>query len=100
MSFALVLEELQVTRDEYIFLFPSLVTRLTLIHKRDPRNFWINDFAKEMPGLWKENTGAKYILDSYATTTHVISYIIKLDKTMTTDFKKIKEEFVKKMKGK
>ena len=45
-----------------------------------------------MPKLWQANTDAQFVLDAYATTTYVSSYITKFDCNMTTAFKKIKDQ--------
>ena len=92
MSFAVLLQELQIPRDEYIFLLRSLLTRPTLILKRAPADIWINAFAKSIPDLWQANTDAQYVLDAYATAKYVSSYFTKKDRTMPTTFKKIKEQ--------
>ena len=58
MSFASLLQELQIPRDKYILLLRSLLTRPTLILKRAPANIWINAFAKAIPDLWQANIDA------------------------------------------
>ena len=75
MSFELLLQELQIPRDEYIFLLRSFLTHPTLILKRDPTDIWVNAFAKSIPDLWQANTDAQYVLDAYATAKYVSSYI-------------------------
>ena len=92
MSFVSLLQELQIPRDEYILILRSLLTRPTLILKRAQVDIWINAFAKTIPDLWQANTYTQYVLDAYATAKYVSSYITKKDRTMTTTFKKIKEQ--------
>ena len=46
------------------------------------------------------NTYAQFVLDAYASTTYVSSYITKFDRNMTTAFKKIKDECLANNDGK
>ena len=52
ISFASLLQELQIPRDEYIFLLHSLLTRPTWSLKRALPDIWINAFTKAIPVLW------------------------------------------------
>ena len=86
------LMDFQLTRDNYILLIRSLLDPSKLIQKRDPSDIWINPFAKSIPKLWQANTDAQFVLDAYAATTYVSSYITKFDCNLTTAFEKIKDQ--------
>ena len=55
-------------------------------------DIWTSSFAQHTLLTWGANTDAQFLLDSYATTTYCISYMTKLDKTMTSMFKLIQSE--------
>ena len=48
-----------------------------------------------MVSLWNANTYAQYILNAYAATSYCSSYTTKLDRSMTSAFKKIHIEHEK-----
>ena len=45
-----------------------------------------------MSFMWKENTYAQYVLNAYAATSYCTSYMMKIDKSMTSAFIKIRKE--------
>ena len=91
MLFQAFLNELAMTRDEYILLLCSSISWLTLLLRRDPLDIWINPFVKGMAKLCQANTDAQFVLDSYAIATYISSHITKLDHPMTNSFRQIKE---------
>jgi ATP-dependent DNA helicase PIF1 len=42
--------------------------------------------------MWKANTDVQYVLNAYATTSYCTSYMTKIDKSMTSAFRKIHKE--------
>ena len=48
-----------------------------------------------MPHLWNENTYPQCILNAYASAFYCSSYMTKLDRSMTSAFKKIRREHEK-----
>ena len=42
--------------------------------------------------MWKENTDAHYVLNAYATTSYCTSYMTKVEKYMTSAFRRIHKE--------
>ena len=48
-----------------------------------------------MSSLWNANTDTQYILNAYATSSYCSSYMTKLDRSMTSAFKKIRTEHEK-----
>ena len=92
MSFEFVLIYLGLSKDHYILLlYSSLLCPIVLL-KINPCDNWINSFSKHVPTLWYANTNAQFILDSYAIGTYCSSYMTKMDHTMTSAFKKIRED--------
>jgi hypothetical protein len=53
---------------------------------------WNNSFTKDMPNMWNVNTDAQYVLNAYAATLYCSSYMTKVDKSMTSAFRKIHRE--------
>jgi hypothetical protein len=45
-----------------------------------------------MPVMWKENIDAQYVLNGYDATSYCTSYMTKIDKSMTSAFRKICKE--------
>jgi hypothetical protein len=93
-SFNTFLVDIKMTRDEYIFLLRSCLLEPILLLKRNPCDIWINGFSKKVPTLLHANTDAQFILDAYAPAAYCNSYITKMDRTKTSAFKKIREEFL------
>ena len=92
ISFETFLQDLQLTKHEYIDLIRSSLTRPVLLLKRNPCDVWINAFAKQVPQLWHANTDAQFILNAHAAATYCSSYMTKMDRSMTSAFKKIRED--------
>jgi hypothetical protein len=55
----------------------------------------MNSFSRHIPKIRNANTNSQFIIDSYATIAYCSSYMIKFDKTMTSTFKRIREEHEK-----
>jgi hypothetical protein len=45
-----------------------------------------------MPNMWNVNTDAQYVLNAYVVALYCSSYMTKVDKSMTSAFKKIHRE--------
>ena len=86
------LQDLQLTKHEYIDLIHSSLLHSVLLLKRNPCDVWINAFAKQIPQLWHANTDAQFILNAHAAATYCSSYMTKMDHSMTSAFKKIRED--------
>ena len=55
-------------------------------------HIWNNSFSKDMPVMWKENTDAQYVLNAYVAASYYTSYMTKVDKYMTSAFRRIHKE--------
>jgi hypothetical protein len=51
--------------------------------KHKPNDIQTNAFNIHAGPLWEINTNAQFILDPYATLVYYISYLTKIDKSMT-----------------
>jgi hypothetical protein len=45
--------------------------------------------------MWNANTYAQYVLNAYAATSYCTSYMEKVDKSMTSAFRRIRKEHEK-----
>lgn len=52
---------------------------------------WSNSFYFHMLTIWNANPNSQFMLDSYASVTYCICYMMKLNKTMTNTFKMYKK---------
>jgi hypothetical protein len=95
MIFEDFLVELNLTEDEYIQAIQSILKQPTIFLKRKLSHIWNNSFSKDMPVMWNANTDEKYVLNAYATTSYCTSYMIKVDKSMTSAFRRIHKEHEK-----
>ena len=48
-----------------------------------------------MPIMWNENIDAQYVLNAYVVTSYFTSYMTKVDKSMTSAFRRIRREHEK-----
>jgi hypothetical protein len=90
-----LLERLSLTEEDYINAIKCSSNRTKILLERRPIDICTNNFSCHIPKDWNANKDSQYVLDSYATTTYCISYMKKLDKTMTMTFKHIREEYQK-----
>lgn len=84
-----------ITKDDYINAIRSIIHRLALFLRREPFDIWNNSFAKTLLKIWKANTNAQFVLNAYAATMHCNSYMTKVDRSMTSAFKRICEDHEK-----
>jgi hypothetical protein len=92
MSFDDFLTELNLTEDEYIQAIQCTLKQPTIFLKRKLSHIWNNSFSKDMPVMWNANTDAQYVLNAYAATSYCTSYMTKVDKSMTSAFRRIRKE--------
>jgi hypothetical protein len=92
MSFDDFLTELNLTEDEYIQAIQCTLKQPTIFLKRKLSHIWNNSFSKDMPVMWNANTDAQYVLNAYAATSYCTSYMTKVDKSMTSAFRRIHKE--------
>jgi hypothetical protein len=92
MSFADFLIELNLTKDEYIQAIQCTLKQPTIFLKRKLSHIWNNIFSKDMPVMWNANTYAQYVLNAYAAASYCTSYMTKVDKSMTSAFRRIHKE--------
>jgi hypothetical protein len=92
MSFDAFLIQVNLSEDEYIQAIQIMLRQPTLFLKRKLSHIWNNSFSKDMSVMWKENTDAQYVLNAYAQASYYTLYMRKIDKSMTSAFRKIRKE--------
>jgi hypothetical protein len=92
MSFDAFLTELNLSEDKYIQAIQCTFKQPTIFLKQKLSHIWKNSFSKDMPVMWKENTDAQYVLNAYAEASYCTSYMTKVDKSMTSAFRRIHKE--------
>ncbi len=61
--------------------------------KHKPNDIQTNAFNIHAGPLWEINTNAQFILDPYATLVYYISYLTKIDKSMTWEMQIILDKY-------
>jgi len=92
MSFEDFLAELNLTEDEYSQAIQSTLKQPRVFLKRKLSHIWNNSFSKDMPVMWNENKYAQYVLNSNVATSFCTSHMTKVDKSMTSAFRRICKE--------
>jgi len=92
MSFDEFLTEINLSEDEYIQAIQCMLKQPTVFLKRKLFHIWNNSFSKDMLVLWNENIDAQYVLNAYDATSYCTSYMTKVEKSMTSAFRRIHKE--------
>jgi urocanate hydratase len=92
MSFDAFLTQVNLSKDEYIQAIQCTLRQPTLFLKQKLSHIWNKSFSKDMPVMWKENTNAQYMLNAYVAASYCTSYMRKINKSMTSEFRKIHKE--------
>jgi hypothetical protein len=92
MSFDNFLTELNLTEDEYIQAIQCTLKQPKIFLKETFSHIWNNSFSKYMPVMWNANTDAQYVLNVYVVASYCTSYMKKVDKYMTSAFRRICKE--------
>jgi hypothetical protein len=95
MNFNDFLTELNLTEDEYIQAIQSTLEQPTIFLKRKLSHIWNNSFSKGMSVMWNENIDAQYVLNAYLATLYCTLYMTKVDKSMTSAFRRIRKKHEK-----
>ena len=83
VTFDQLLEELDVSEHQYILAIRSSVNSPTIFLKRSPNELRINNYNPTCLRAWMANMDIQYVLDVYACTMYIVSYISKAQKGMS-----------------
>ena len=82
-SFPQFLSFLKLTEAQYYLALRSSIDRPTVFHKRKLQHLMVNPFNKTMLTSWDANMDLQYILNPWAATMYVASYISKAARGLT-----------------
>ena len=88
MSFDTFLTQVNLSEDEYIQAIQCTLRKPTLFLKQKLSHIWNNNFSKDMQVMLKANIDVQYMLNAYAIASYYTSYMTKIDKSMTSAFRK------------
>jgi hypothetical protein len=89
MPFITFLESILIDKDTYINALKVKIKKPTIFLQISCKKIRTNSFGIHVGNLWQVNTNVQFILDLYATISYYTSYLIKIDKTITKEFKNI-----------
>ena len=83
ITFDQTLEQLGVTEHEYILAIRSSLSCPTIYLRRSPNELRINNYNSACLEAWTANMDIQFVLDVYACTMYIVSYISKAQKGMS-----------------
>ena len=83
LTFDEFLEKIQISEEDYIKAIETSVKSPKVFLKRKPMESRINPYMKDLMGTWKANHDIQFVLDAYACTMYIVSYISKSAKGMS-----------------
>ena len=83
ITFDQTLEQLGVTEHEYILAIRSSLSCPTIYLRRSPNELRINNYNSAYLEAWTANMDIQFVLDVYACTMYIVSYISKAQKGMS-----------------
>ena len=87
-----LLQELDVSKRQYIFAIQSSLSSPTIFLKRSPNELRTNNYNPTCLRAWRVNMDVQYVLDVYACAMYIVSYISKAQKGMSELLHKAVEE--------
>ena len=92
ISFDELLENLNVTKENYILAIRSSLKCATVFLERQPNELRINNYNPACLEAWRANMDIQFVLDVYACAMYIVSYISKAQKGMHELLRKACEE--------
>ncbi len=83
ISFQQFLLDLKIDEKTCILRLHYIIKEPTLFLKQKPNDICTNVFGIHAGPLWGINIDAQYILHPYVTTSYCISYLTKIDNSIT-----------------
>ena len=83
LTFDEFLEKVDLSEDDYFKAIQTSVKAPKVFLKRKPVECRINPYMKNFIGTWKANHDIQFVLDAYACTMYIVSYISKSAKGMS-----------------
>jgi len=87
-----VLQEAEVTSQEYYEAITTSVSGTHIVQKRNPTETWINNYSENVLPVWMANMDIQYIVDPYSCIMYITSYMMKSERAMGDLLKKVAKE--------
>jgi hypothetical protein len=81
-TFEEMLEELNLTEEQYITAVRSTVMTKTVFLKRRPLDVAVNNYCPQLINVWEANTDIQFILRQYSVVSYILNYIAKEESGM------------------
>lgn len=78
-----LLKELNLTKEDYILAIRSSLNSSKVFLQRGVSEIRINPYNETLLRAWEANMDAQFILDPYACTAYIVSYISKSQRGMS-----------------
>ena len=87
-----LLEDLRITRCEYLQAVRTSIDRDHFFFKRTPGQAWTNAFPSKLLPVWNAHMDMQIVLDAYASGAYIASYIMKGQRGMSNMLRAVVEE--------
>ena len=87
-TFEVMLEQLNMSNDDYILAVYSAIVRPQFYPKRHPCEIHINNYMQNCLHIWRANHDIQPCLSPYAMIEYVLNYVTKGQKCMSTKMEK------------
>ncbi|MEW8548761.1 MAG: hypothetical protein AB2693_35120, partial [Candidatus Thiodiazotropha sp.] len=87
-----ILQQLQITQQQYQEAHCALASRNTVILKRSPSDLWVNPYNEHLLKAWNGNMDIQPVLDPQSCLMYMIKYISKAERELGDVLKKAQQE--------
>ncbi|XP_072046833.1 uncharacterized protein [Amphiura filiformis] len=77
-----ILQKMQITHSQFETCLSTLAKRNTVYLKRRLKDQWVNNYNPHLIRCWNGNMDIQYILDPFAATIYMLSYLTKCEREM------------------
>lgn len=79
ISFDDILNQLELSEQEYLFAIRSSLKKSTVFLKRGSMDIGINAYNREILQMFESNMDIQFILNEFAVASYIVNYISKID---------------------
>ena len=77
MSAADVLQQANLTQEQFETALGKLATKVSIVLKREPKECWTNQYNSHLLQAWNANIDLQYVVNAYSCIAYILSYISK-----------------------
>ena len=92
MTFAEMLDELQMSEEQYVLAIRRGVKGTEVMLKREPADIRTNQYNRSLLDVWQANIDVSFIIDPYSCAQYIVNYISKDDRGMSTTLRNAVKE--------